>query len=207
MVNVLVIADEVASNLTEGTLADIAPELVLSAGDLPWDYVEWVATSVQCPVVFVPGNHDPDLPAGRTSPGGTIDADKQVVTAAGLTIAGLGGCVRYNEGPHQYTQKQYARCCRRLLRSSRRADPVDVLLTHTPPLGVGDGADGPHQGIEALHTVIERLQPTWHLHGHIHPYGLRMPDRQVGATTVRNVIPWSVLEITPKTSRQATPAG
>ncbi len=61
MVNVLVVADEVASNLQERTLREIAPDLVLAAGDLPWDYLEWIASSVDVPMVFVPGNHDPEI--------------------------------------------------------------------------------------------------------------------------------------------------
>ena len=73
-----------------------------------------------------------------------------------------------------------------------------MLLTHAPPYGLGDADDLPHQGIQALHGVLGRLEPTWHLHGHIHPYGQTLPDRQVGTTTVRNAIPWRVLEITPR---------
>lgn len=206
MVTTLVIADEVASNLTERTLRDIAPDVVLSAGDLPFDYVEWVTSTVSCPVVYVPGNHDPEIkvdrddPYGGTRPLGVVHADQQVVRAAGLTIAGLGGCVRYRPGPHQYTQRQYAGRAARLLRRARKAGPVDVLLTHTPPKDLGDGDDRPHAGIEALHQVIGRLEPTWHLHGHIHPYGMQMPDRRLGTTTIRNVIPWRVLDITPRVS-------
>ncbi|MEO7421471.1 MAG: metallophosphoesterase, partial [Ornithinibacter sp.] len=125
MVRVLVIADEEAPNLLPRTLRDIAPDLVLSAGDLPWHYLEYVASCVDVPVVFVPGNHDPKLTPGRARRRGTYDAedaedaecegprplgaqclDQDVVEAAGLRIAGLGGCVRYNSGPHQYTQRQ-----------------------------------------------------------------------------------------------------
>ena len=61
MVNVLVVADEVASNLQGRTLRDLAPDLVLAAGDLPWDYLEWIASAVDVPMVFVPGNHDPEI--------------------------------------------------------------------------------------------------------------------------------------------------
>ena len=61
MVRVLVIADEEAPNLTVQTLRDLSPDLVLSAGDLPWHYVEYVASCVDAPVVFVPGNHDPEI--------------------------------------------------------------------------------------------------------------------------------------------------
>jgi Icc-related predicted phosphoesterase len=219
MVNVLVVADEVASYLQERTLRDLSPDLVLAAGDLPWDYLEWIASSVPAPMVFVPGNHDPEIrpaklsrngtwteggmPSDAPRPHGVINADQEVVEAAGLRIAGLGGCVKYNNGPHQYTQRQYEKRANKLVRKARSSGPVDVLLTHAPPFGLGDGEDGPHVGIQALHKVIERVAPTWHLHGHIHPYGQTMPDRQVGHTTIRNVIPWKVLDITPKLSQVA----
>jgi uncharacterized protein len=219
MVNVLVVADEVASSLQGHTLRDLSPDLVLAAGDLPWDYLEWIASTVDVPLVFVPGNHDPEiepLRGGRFGdylepgalcepprPHGAINADQDVVVAAGLRIAGLGGCVRYNDGPNQYTQRQYASRARRLVRRARSAGPVDVLLTHAPPLGLGDADDAPHVGINALHGVLAKLEPTWHLHGHIHPYGQTMPDRTVGRTTIRNVIPWKVLDITPRLARVA----
>ena len=214
MVKVLVISDEEAPNLHVQALRSIAPELVLSAGDLPWHYIEYVASTVDAPVVFVPGNHDPALERSKASrngtytcdglpcdgprPRGAVNADQQVVEAAGLRIAGLGGCVQYRPGPHQYTQREYHRRAKRLLRRSRKTPMVDVLLTHAPPLGLGDAEDKPHVGIEALHPVLERLTPTWHLHGHVHPYGQVMPDRRVGRTTLRNVIPWKVLDITPR---------
>lgn len=176
----------------ESRVRDLRVDLVLAAGDLPWSYLESLASLVDAPAAFVPGNHDPSTAGGR-GPRGLIDLDGRVHTIGGLRIAGLGGCVRYNDGPHQYTQKEYDRRARKLVKASR--GPVDVLLTHAPPLGLGDEPDGPHVGISALHGVLEALQPAWHLHGHIHPYGMHKPDRQVGATTIRNVIPWQVIEI------------
>jgi hypothetical protein len=221
MVRVLVIADEEAPNLRVQTIRDLAPDLVLAAGDLPWHYVEYVGSCVDAPLVFVPGNHDPAITKARRNrngtysadgllcegprPHGATNADVTVVEAAGLRIAGLGGCVRYKPGPHQYTQSEYDRRARTLLRRAKRAGPVDVLLTHAPPLGLGDGDDKPHEGIAALHGVLEKLEPSWHLHGHIHPYGLQMPDRQVGPTTIRNVIPWRMVEIEPKAAAREAP--
>jgi len=216
-----VIADEESPSLHVQRLRELAPDLVLSAGDLPWHYLEYVASAVDAPFVFVPGNHDPAIERGRRGrngtwsadglpvdaprPHGADNADLRVVEAAGLRIAGLGGCVQYRPGPHQYTQRQYARRVRRLIWRAR-GGPVDVLLTHAPPLGLGDEEDRPHVGIEALHTALHRLQPTWHLHGHIHPYGQPKPDRQVGPTTLRNVIPWTVIDIEPQGSRIAAQA-
>jgi Icc-related predicted phosphoesterase len=216
MVRTLVVSDEMAPELTSGRLRDLDADLVLSAGDLPWDYVEWVGDAAGAPVVFVPGNHDPATrPRGDedlrwegdpSGPRGAIAADRAVVEVAGLRVAGLGGCVRYRPGPHQYSQRQFDRDARRLVRSARRGRPVDVLLTHAPPLGLGDGDDPAHVGIRALHDVVERLQPTWLLHGHVHPYGQVMPDRAVGPTTVRNVVPWRLIEVVPRTPRSATKA-
>ena len=223
MVKVLAIADEVDRGLSVRTLRDLAPDLVLAAGDLPWAHLEFVIDACDVPLVFVPGNHDPHLHdqtpflvvprrlaqvAERVvdlftddehhGPAGAVNADGRVVEAAGLRIAGLGGCVRYRSGPNQYSQAEYRRRAAQLLRQSRRGGDIDVVLTHAPPAGCGDGSDRPHHGIEALHGVVDALQPTWLLHGHVHPHDGPRPDRQLGPTTVRNVIPWSLLDIEPR---------
>lgn len=218
MVRVLAIADELAPALDLAAVRRIAPDLVVGAGDLPWDYLEFFASAVDVPCVFVPGNHDPAVPRTRRSrngvytrdgrvidgprPYGVRNVDGEVVSVGGLVVAGLGGCVRYNDGPHQYTQREYHRRARRLVRRARRhggtIGPVDLLLTHAPPRHLGDEEDPPHHGIEALHGVLDALQPTYHLHGHIHPYGQPRPDRAVGRTTVRNVVPYAVVEIAPR---------
>ncbi len=55
--------------------------------------------------------------------------------------------------------------------------------------------------------MLERLQPSWHLHGHIHPYGQQMPDREVGRTTIRNVIPWRMVDIEPQSPHLVVASG
>ena len=195
MVRVLAVADEEVPAVGS-RVRDLHVDLVLAAGDLPWDYLESLVSLLDAPAAFVPGNHDPRTVRG-IGPQGLVDVDGHVRTVGGLRIAGLGGCVRYNDGPHQYTQREYDRRARRMLREARGAGAVDVLLTHAPPLGLGDEPDPCHVGISALHGVLETLRPSWHLHGHIHPYGMHKPDRQLGPTTIRNVIPWQVLDIEP----------
>jgi len=195
MVRVLAVADEEVAAM-ESRVRDLQVDLVVAAGDLPWAYLESLISLVDAPGAYVPGNHDPST-AGGKGPRGFVDLDGRVATVGGLRIAGLGGCVVYNRGLHQYTQKEYDRRAAKLLKSARAGGPVDVLLTHAPPLGLGDEPDGPHVGISALHGVLEALRPAWHLHGHIHPYGMHKPDRRLGPTTIRNVIPWQVIEIEP----------
>lgn len=210
----LVVADEVDQRWwTCGVRAEV--DLVLGAGDLPFDYLSYLADAVDRPCVFVPGNHDADLtgftrsgglwvragfPEVWPGPPGGINADGRVVDVAGLRIAGLGGSVRYNNGPNQWTQAQQARRARRLVRAADRrcrkgGHRVDILLTHAPPRGVGDREDPPHHGFDCLLWTIERLRPKWLLHGHIHPYGEHLPEHRLGTTRVRNVVGAQVLDL------------
>lgn len=216
MVRILAVADEVAHSLTPARIKGYRPDLVVACGDLPWSYLEMISSSMDAPMIFVPGNHDPAITGGRQArsgaffhhgmlvdaprPHGATNVDLDVIDVAGLRVAGLGGCVKYRPGPHQYTQSQYQRRAGKLLRKAARLDrrspgQVDLLLSHAPPRGVGDDDDLPHQGIEALHHVLRSLRPRLHLHGHIHPFGRTLADRTIGSTTIRNVIPFKVLDL------------
>lgn len=215
---ILAIADETDRSLTAGRLREISPDIVLSCGDLGFDYLDYVSSAANATLVYVPGNHDPEVGKADPSPiaglmrfedvwgGGTADdaapeacginADRRIVTVKGLTVAGLGGSIKYREGPNQYTDKQMASRARRLRwRARLHRKPVDVLITHSPPRGLGDDGDGPHRGFASFVPLVEALQPQLMLHGHIHPHGFVKPDRQLGGTRIVNVIPHKVLEI------------
>jgi len=193
MVRVLAVADETSESVHSARVRDLRPDIIVSAGDLPWDYLERLVDDFGVPAAFVPGNHEPPGAAPR----GMIDLDGRVGSVGGLRIAGLGGCVHYNGGTHQYTQEEYADRAGQML--AAQSEPVALLLTHAPPFGLGDEPEDPaHIGIAALHDLIEALRPRWHLHGHIHPYGMQKPDRRLGATTIRNVIPWSIVDVDPE---------
>ena len=49
-------------------------------------------------------------------------------------------------------------------------EDVDVLVTHSPPLGFGDlTSTGVRAGcVELLHSVQRRIKPKYHVYGHIH---------------------------------------
>ncbi len=218
---ILAIADETDRSLTVERLRDLRPDLVLSCGDLGADYLDFISSAANASLIFVPGNHDPDMrrrPAksrpesgfediwgeaggddgedGGVGPPPGINADLRIVTVNGLTVAGLGGSVRYRPGPNQYTQRQMSARARRLAFQARlRRKAVDVLITHSPPQGMGDDGAGPHQGFAAFIPLLEKLQPRLMLHGHIHPHGFAKPDRRLGGTTIVNVIPHKVLEL------------
>ena len=225
MVRVLAVSDEVDEGLYADLQAVRGAELILSCGDLPFEYLGYLMSALDVPLAFVPGNHDPDvsgyrsarsgltlragMPADPPWPDGAVNADGRIVDVGGLRVAGLGGCRRYREGPNQYTDRQQARRARALsararLRHMRDRRGVDVLLTHAPPRGVGDGDDPPHQGFTALHGLVGRMSPTLLLHGHVHPYGAAVPVRNVGDTEVRNVVGWHLLDIAAEPTRKVS---
>lgn len=214
MVRALAVSDEIDATLRDtGRRFDV--DLIIGAGDLPFDYLSALSDRMNRPGVLVPGNHDPDIsgyterrgmsmrggfPAEWPGPPGYLDADGRIVDVAGVRIAGLGGCVRYRPGPNQWTQRQQARRAGKLVRAARRTSrrdgrAVDVLLTHAPPRHCGDRDDAPHHGFECLHAAVAALRPRLLIHGHIHPYGERMPDRFIGETRVVNVVGHKVLEL------------
>jgi calcineurin-like phosphoesterase family protein len=129
MPRVLAVADEVVPALWNGAVRAEQVDLVLAAGDLPFEYLDYLASTLNRPCVFVPGNHDPDLsgfshshgmsvraglPDTWPGPPGAINADGRIVEAAGLRIAGLGGSARYRDGPNQWTEAQQSWRARRL---------------------------------------------------------------------------------------------
>ena len=218
VVLVLAVSDEVDDALLADWHAVRRPQLIVACGDLPFEYLGQLMNRFDAPLVFVPGNHDPDisgyriarsglplragLPARPPWPDGAISAEQRVVDAAGLRLAGLGGCRRYSDGPNQYTERQQARRARGLARRAwwrrvRDGRGVDVLLTHAPPAGVGDASDPPHQGFRTLHRLTARLQPAVLLHGHIHPHGTVPAEHLLGRTVVHNVVGRHLLEIEP----------
>ena len=218
MVRVLAVSDEVSEELYADPAVARDAELILACGDLPFDYLDYLMNALDVPLVFVPGNHDPDvssyrvarsglilragLPASPPWPAGAACADGRVVDAAGLRLAGLGGCRRYSAGPNQYTDRQQGRRARALARrvawhKRRDGKKVDILLTHAPPRGIGDGEDPPHQGFAALHPLVARLQPGLLLHGHVAVCGPAAADRRLGSTIVRNVTGRHLFDVEP----------
>jgi predicted phosphodiesterase len=209
---ILAIADEIDESLYTDKLRQLRPELVVSCGDLPFDYLEYIVSRLDVPLVYVPGNHDPELrsfdptwiplqaDAPRPGPQGCDNADGRVVAAAGIRIGGLGGSMRYKRGSNQYTDAEMrwrALSLRVRIRLSpaRGAGKLDVLLTHAPPLGLGAPDDLAHRGFAAFVPLVKDLAPKLLIHGHIHPYGRSKPERQLGGTRVVNAVPSRMIEI------------
>ena len=185
---------------------------MLGCGDLPFDYLEYLVSRLDVPLLYVPGNHAPSLKPPDTTwmplsievpapgPAGCVNVDGRVVEARGLRIAGLGGSLRYKEGPNQYSQGQVGRRALKLevrIRLNRVRDgrKLDVLVAHAPPYGLSDAKDAAHVGFVGTLRLIQHFQPLIAVHGHIHPFGRVLPERRVGNTRVINVVPSRVIEL------------
>ncbi|MBQ7713512.1 MAG: metallophosphoesterase [Oscillospiraceae bacterium] len=170
-------------------------DLILSCGDLDADYLSFLVTMGRAPLLYVHGNHDGGYAA--RPPEGCDCIEDRLVTVNGLRILGLGGSACYNGGAHQYGEREMLRRLMRLYPALLRAGGVDVVLTHAPPRGVGDGDDLPHRGFRCFRLLIDRFRPRYFIHGHVHGnYGADVPRvLRCGGTTVINAYERYVLEI------------
>ena len=169
-------------------------DLILSCGDLKPEYLEFLVTMSGKPLVYVHGNHDEGN--GR-EPQGCICADDRVVVVGGIRIMGLGGSFRYRDGEYMYTERQMQSRIRRLWASIKKHHGFDILLTHAPALGLNDFDTVPHRGFDCFNTLIDKYEPAYFIHGHIHRnYDFRIPqiDRK-GKTTVVNAYEYCVIDV------------
>jgi uncharacterized protein len=199
-VKILCISDRVESVLHGPRLNSYARgvEAVISCGDLPFDYLEYIVTFLGVPVYYVLGNHDP----GPEYPGGCTPLDGRIVEAeGGLVLAGLSGSPLYSGGPNQYTERHMRRRATALSVRIRyrtlfgRKKP-GIFVSHSPPFGLGDQEDVAHVGFESFVKLMDKHEPPLWLHGHVHLYG---PDQervqQRGGTKIVNVYGHRILDV------------
>lgn len=197
---ILLISDEEDKYLWDfyqpGRLKGI--DLILSAGDLKAEYLSFLVTMANRPLLYVPGNHDGSY--AQRPPEGCQCIDGKLVTVAGLRILGLGGSALYNGGPNQYTEREMRRRIDRLRLKLALAGGVDIVLTHAPVRGFGDEDNMTHRGFEAFFPLLDKYRPRYLVHGHIHQrYGVNRPRSfQYGQTTIINATGRYVLEIPDK---------
>lgn len=141
-------------------------DLIISCGDLPPQYLSFLATFFTGPVLYVYGNHDDCYL--DTPPDGCTCIDGQVFEFQGIRIAGLGGCMRYRHGKFQYTERQMFLRTLKLQSQIRRHRGMDIFVAHAPASGINDGTDLPHRGFQCFHRLLERYHPRYFAHGHMH---------------------------------------
>ena len=199
----LLVADEESKFLWDyyqpGKLAGV--DFILSCGDLKQEYLEFLVTMGSKPLYYIHGNHD----KGYVSfpPEGCDCIEDEVLNLNGIRVLGLGGCIRYNPGPFQYTEKEMAKRIQKVDKKIRRAGGVDIVITHAPPRGYGDAEDNAHRGFECFLPLMDKYHPRYLIHGHVHQsYGHSLLRQiQYGDTTVFNAVGYHMLDIEPLPSQ------
>jgi Icc-related predicted phosphoesterase len=208
-VKILAVSDCVVDRLYTADVRERFPDvnLILGCGDLPFEYLEFLVTAFNVPLLYVPGNHDPRfnerLPSNQAEGCGNLDL--RVMKVQGLTIAGIGGSIRYHPGlANQYSQSEmYFRCMRLLMRIGLQrltgGRSVDLVIAHSPPRGVHDDSDPAHIGFTAFVAFLRFVRPRYFLHGHVAAFrrNLQAVETQLFGTEVLNINPYRLIEVQP----------
>ncbi len=203
MVKILFISDTVMPQLENSAnlrrrYHDV--ELIVSCGDMPTAYLEFISSVLNVPLFYVRGNHDEMY--DQDPPGG-INLHNHYVEYHGLSFVGLEGSIRYNRGKIQYTQNEMRRMVLGLaprLRYNRwrQGYGVDVFVTHSPAQGIHDAEDQPHQGFASFLQFMRWYRPRYMVHGHVHTWDRRkVVETQYYDTRVLNINPFMLLDIEP----------
>ena len=204
---ILAVSDEVVERLyslsSSGHFKDV--DLIVGCGDLPYPYLENLMTFLNIPLVYVPGNHDPNYNPEQppTYAEGGSNLDLKLVRFNRFLIGGFGGCIQYRpDGTNQYTQTEaYLRAFRLIPRLAMNrmnyGRALDILITHSPPFGIHDDDTKAHEGLKAINWLIRVAQPRYHFHGHTHfqRRNLSSSDTAHGLTRIVNVFPYQVIEV------------
>lgn len=186
---ILVIADKVEKDLSPDGFSQqrcAGVDLIISCGDLPPEYLGFLRNTLAVPLVYVMGNHD--LRYGQASLAGCLNIHRRLVTIGGKRILGLAGSRWYNGGMNQYREKEMRWFVWSLWGALLKNRGVDIVVTHAPPRGLGDAEDRCHKGFTCFNKLIQKYQPQYFIHGHIHAPFATDEERKimVNQTTVMN---------------------
>ncbi|MCR5774332.1 MAG: metallophosphoesterase [Lachnospiraceae bacterium] len=186
---ILVVADEESKSLWDYYTPDKVEgiDLIISCGDLSAAYLEFLVTMTSCPVLYVPGNHDTAYV--NKPPEGCENIDGRIVIHEGFRIFGLGGSMKYKDGPYMYTERQMCKRIRKARGTIVKNGGFDILVTHAPVRGYGDMNDLPHIGYECFDRLLNVCHPSYMLHGHVHASymgGFRRESKHPSGTTIIN---------------------
>lgn len=168
-------------------------EMIISCGDVRAEYLSFLVTMIKAPLFYVPGNHNESYI--ESPPEGCISIDGHLTVYRGIRLLGLGGSHCYSNKEFQYTEKQMERRIRSLKWKIWRHNGFDILVTHAPAYGVGDGQDLCHRGFSSFIKLLDSYSPKYFFHGHQHlNYNLQPRVTRYKDTTVVNAYGYYILE-------------
>jgi len=184
---ILIIGDVISPVLYNSNLKDNPNfkdvELIISSGDLPFYYYDYIVSNLNVPLFYIFGNHtrledeiiDKEYKKNKKKKSMFVNLDNNVIIFKNLIIAGLEGSKKYNMEAHQYTENEMRAKILKLTpklvyNKLKYGRYIDILVTHAPPFGFEKSDDLCHQGFKVFLNFIERFKPQYLIHGHIHIY-------------------------------------
>lgn len=133
-------------------------DAIITLGDLTYFEIRDLESINSVPKLGVYGNHDA---RGYMEQLGIINLDSKVYQINGITLVGFEGSIRYKENPDaiMLTQEES-------LLKAESLPNADILICHSPPFGIHDQDDLPHNGLNGINRYIEKHSPKHMLHGH-----------------------------------------
>lgn len=205
---ILLISDSIIDHIHSSSIAERMKDIdfVISCGDLPNYYLEYIVTMLNKPLFYVMGNHSSERlyteQGLKTSmPEGCINLDQKIIEYNNIILMGLEGSMRYSRGDYQYTDSQMSWKINRLkpklyLNRLFKKKYLDILVTHAPPYKIHDQEDLCHKGFKSFNSFIKEFKPKYLIHGHIHIYGTNNCWlTKVNGTKVINAYGYKVIEI------------
>lgn len=175
-------------------------ELIISCGDLRAGYLDFLMTMVNVPMLYVLGNHDDKLV--REPPLGGISLEGNIVNYKGYKIAGLGGCMKYNDRCiNMYTEGEMSWRCSRLSAKAALRGGIDIFVAHSPAKDYGDLEDYPHRGYKCFNKLLNRFHPKYMFHGHVHTNynrSIKTEYDHPSGTKIMNCCGYKIIELPDK---------
>ena len=197
---ILVLADQKSKYLYDfyepDKLKDV--DLIISCGDLSPVYLSFFVTLCNVPLLYVRGNHDNRYEV--TPPEGCICIEDDIFVYEGIRILGLGGSMEYiPKSSNQYSERKMRKRVWKLKYKLWKHKGFDILVTHAPAYQINDLEDLPHRGFAVFRTLMEKYEPKYFFHGHVHAnYSRKFKRKDIyGKTTIVNGFEYCIVEYPP----------